>query len=144
MRSSDWTSDVCSSDLLFSEVVSAAARVREPGPIVLRATGLTLTAGAEPIDFALRAGEIVGLAGLEGQGQDAFLRALWGLDDRAGSVERLTSAGVAPVGSPRAALHARLAFVPRVRRAQSLFGWRTIVAKFTPPTLATPDRQNAA
>src|SRR3546814_17892011 len=104
MRSSDWTSDVCSSDLLFSEVVSAAARVREPGPIVLRATGLTLTAGAEPIDFALRAGEIVGLAGLEGQGQDAFLRALWGLDDRAGSVERLTSAGVAQVGSPRAAL----------------------------------------
>ena len=34
--------------------------------------------GAEPIDFALHAGELVGLAGLEGHGQDAFLRALHG------------------------------------------------------------------
>src|SRR3546814_20633351 len=70
---------------LVSEDVSAAARVREPGPIVLRATGLTLTEGAEPIDFARRAGAIAGLAGLDGQGQNAFLRALGGLADRAGT-----------------------------------------------------------
>lgn len=125
---------------LVSEDASAVGRVREPGPIVLRATGLTLTAGAEPIDFTLRAGEIVGLAGLEGQGQDAFLRALWGLDDRAGSVERVTSAGIAPVGSPRAALRSRIAYVPRERRAESIFGWMTIVDNFTPPTLAADRR----
>ena len=39
--------------------------------------GITLRPGAAPIEFTLEAGELVGLAGLEGHGQDAFLRALW-------------------------------------------------------------------
>ncbi len=56
------------------ERTGPAASDREP---VLEA-GITLRPGAAPIEFTLKAGELVGLAGLEGHGQDAFLRSLWG------------------------------------------------------------------
>jgi len=45
-----------------------------------------LRPGARPIDFRLRAGEIVGLAGLEGHGQATFLLALRGQGGFGGAV----------------------------------------------------------
>ena len=36
--------------------------------------------GVEPFDFTIRRGEIVGIAGLDGQGQDAFVRAVAGVE----------------------------------------------------------------
>lgn len=47
---------------------------------VLSATGMKVSATASPFDFKLSKGEIVGVTGLDGQGQDAFLRALAGID----------------------------------------------------------------
>ena len=41
---------------------------------VLRASGVALRPDAAPIDFSCGPGEIVGVAGLEGHGQDVFLR----------------------------------------------------------------------
>jgi ABC-type sugar transport system ATPase subunit len=63
-------------------------------------------------DFTLRAGELVGLAGLEGHGQDAFLRTL------------------------AAAAGDRGAYVPRERRAESLFESKSILENFALPTLS--------
>jgi len=40
---------------------------------------LALALNVEPFDDSMRAGEIVGLAGLEGHGQEAFLEVLCGL-----------------------------------------------------------------
>jgi len=113
---------------------------REPGQVVLRTRQLRLGAGRAPIDFALRAGEIVGLAGLEGQGQDAFLRSLWGLGGASGTVERVEGERAIPVPSKYAARRAGIAYVPRERRAESIFEWMSILDNFTPPTL-TRDRR---
>src|SRR5699024_12705776 len=44
---------------------------------------------ALPISVTIRAGELVGLAGLEGQGQDIFLKALAGLYAAPGQVMRV-------------------------------------------------------
>jgi ABC-type sugar transport system ATPase subunit/ribose/xylose/arabinose/galactoside ABC-type transport system permease subunit len=81
--------------------VSAAA---EAG-VVLAAGGLTL-----------HAGEIVGLAGLEGQGQDEYLRALRSATGRDGA-------------------RARLAYVARDRRAESIFPPLSVRENFTAATL---------
>src|SRR3954454_19598595 len=71
---------------------------REPGDVVLEAPGLTL-----------HAGEMVGLAGLEGHGQDAFLQSLAGGQD--------------------------VAYVPRERRAESLFESKSVRENFGIATL---------
>src|SRR4051812_9961059 len=73
---------------------------REPGTVVLEVPGLQL-----------RAGEMVGLAGLEGHGQDAFLQSL------------------AHAGGPDAA------YVPRERRAESLFESKSVAENFGIATL---------
>ncbi|MBY4618082.1 sugar ABC transporter ATP-binding protein [Rhizobium redzepovicii] len=44
--------------------------------VVLEATKTIAQRGSAPFDFAIREGSIVGVAGLDGQGQDAFVRAL--------------------------------------------------------------------
>ncbi len=56
-------------------------------PVVLEVTGLTLAGSGQPlldgIDLAVRAGEIVGVAGVEGNGQRELVRALAGLEPHA-------------------------------------------------------------
>ncbi|MEM6586316.1 MAG: ATP-binding cassette domain-containing protein, partial [Pseudomonadota bacterium] len=46
----------------------------------LEATDVTLIPGAEPINFKVFPGEIVGFAGLDGAGQTEFIRALAGIE----------------------------------------------------------------
>jgi ABC-type sugar transport system ATPase subunit len=92
---------------------AAAEAARAPlGDVALEAKGIVLREGAGAIDFAIRAGELVGLAGLEGHGQDAFIKALW------------TASGGDGV-----------AYVPRERRAESLFESKSIRENFGLPTL---------
>jgi ABC-type sugar transport system ATPase subunit len=96
---------------------------------VLTVRGLPLRAGAAPVSFDLRAGEVVGLAGLEGHGQDEFLRALWD-GDQAGRVLRVDGTAQVPVRSARQAAGLGIAYVPRDRRAESLFAPLSIQENF--------------
>ena len=91
-----------------------------PGDVVLRVRGLRTTAWpAHAVEFAVRAGEIVGMAGLVGAGRSEILRAVFGADARvAGSVEL---DGVAlRSGDPRSAITAGAALVPEDRKLQGL------------------------
>ncbi|WP_138998857.1 ATP-binding cassette domain-containing protein [Rhodococcus zopfii] len=82
-------------DALFPPKASADAL----GPIGLSLDKFT-TAHVAPVTLEARAGEIIGLAGIEGNGQRDFLRALGGLQKHQGSV---TVAGRAVRGSTRRA-----------------------------------------
>ena len=96
---------------------------------VLRVRELRLRPGAAPVSFELRAGEVVGLAGLEGHGQDEFLRALWeGRPD--GQVLRVTGSAQTPIRSSRHAARLGLGYVPRDRRSESLFAPLSIQENF--------------
>ncbi|MDP9364011.1 MAG: sugar ABC transporter ATP-binding protein, partial [Chloroflexota bacterium] len=71
------------------------------------------------VSFALRAGEILGLAGLEGQGQGDLLFALFGVYAGVGGEVRLRGRPVRLDG-PRTAMAAGLALVPEDRKTQGL------------------------
>lgn len=76
------------------------------------------TARLQGIDFALQAGEILGVAGLEDAGQSDLLRLFLGLERaRAGQMKVL--GGPAPT-SPVQAWSRGIAYVPRERRADGL------------------------
>ena len=96
---------------------------------VLRVRDLTLRPGGAPVSFELRAGEVVGLAGLEGHGQDEFLRALWE-GDPGGRVLRVSGTGQAPIRSARHAAGLGIGYVPRDRRSESLFAPLSILENF--------------
>ena len=91
----------------------------EIGELVLEVDELTTAGVFHDVSFAVRAGEIVALAGLVGAGRSEIARAVFGIDhyDR-GSV-RLAGAEVR-AHDPRAAIRAGMAFVPEDRRQQGL------------------------
>ncbi|MCE0766885.1 sugar ABC transporter ATP-binding protein [Pseudonocardia kujensis] len=110
------------------------------GHCVLSVSGVRLHEAASPVDFSLRAGELVGLAGLEGHGQDAFLRALW-TGSTHGEVVRIRDDGSRTVIKTAAQADALgVAYVPRDRRSESLFASLTISDNFASATL-TKDRR---
>ena len=89
------------------------------GAPLLEVDGLTSAGVFHDISFTVRAGEIVGLAGLVGAGRSEVARAIFGVDHyQAGSV-RLNGKPV-PAKSPTAAMRQGLALVPEDRRKQGL------------------------
>jgi ribose transport system ATP-binding protein len=103
------------------------------GDVRLSCKGLSAE-GFSDVSLDLPAGRIVGLAGIEGQGQRAFLRALAGLGGTtAGSV---TCGGRAvPPSSRTAALRHGIGFVTDDRHAEGLFKGLSITENLTVPVL---------
>jgi general nucleoside transport system ATP-binding protein len=101
-----------------------AAEPARPGPIVLEATGLSVTDrdGVTRLDrlgLTLRRGEITGLAGVAGNGQETLLAVLAGLVPAAGD---LVLDGVAVPEHRRAywLRQAGLAYIPADRQGEAL------------------------
>ncbi len=92
------------------------ATIGEP---VLQVQGLSSAGVFHDVDLEVRAGEIVGLAGLVGAGRSEIARAVFGVDTYdAGRI--LLHGKVVPSHSPRAAIRAGMAFIPEDRRQQGL------------------------
>ena len=89
------------------------------GDAVLEVKGLA-GPGFESVSFAARAGEIVGVTGIQGEGQREFLRTIAGLERRgAGSVE-INGAAVSG-DNVAAARRAGIGFVTEDRHEEGLF-----------------------
>ncbi len=87
--------------------------------------------GASPFDDAVRAGEIVGLAGLDGHGQEAFLETLCGLRPPvSGNVAVLSEGRRVPITSLRQAVGHGVAYLARDRRANGIFPSLSILDNF--------------
>ncbi|WP_125099400.1 sugar ABC transporter ATP-binding protein [Leucobacter chromiireducens] len=89
------------------------------GEPLLEVTGLTSPGVFSDISFTVRAGEIVGLAGLVGAGRSEVARAIFGVDDYQSGEVRLGGTRIRK-GVPTAAMRAGLALVPEDRRKQGL------------------------
>ena len=105
-------------------------------PIVLETRGLSSGSRVRDVSLQLRAGEIVGVAGLVGSGRTELLRAIFAADRPTGG-ELIIGGRTRQLHSPRDAIDAGLAFVPEDRRAQGLVINRSIRENVT---LATLDR----
>ena len=89
----------------------------EPGPVRAKVVGLT-TRHAGPVSFEVRTGELLGLVGLRGAGQEEIGRALFGAVPHRGEV---TLDGRKPdLSSTVAALHAGIGLVARERTEESI------------------------
>jgi ribose transport system ATP-binding protein len=87
-------------------------------PVLLDVSGLSCP-GCHEISLTVGAGEIVGLAGAEGNGQRELLRALAGLEQHDG---RVAVAGRVPAAADvRAARAAGISYVPGDRAREGLF-----------------------
>jgi ABC-type sugar transport system ATPase subunit len=114
------------------EAGTRAPRGRSQGAPGLAATELVLAAGAEPFALGVQRGEILGLAGLEGHGQVAFLETLAGL--RAAHAGTVTDRAGAPVAGPRGAVRAGIAYVPGDRKREGIFPHLSIAENFALPS----------
>lgn len=107
-------------ELVFPEKLLPPAEA----PVVLSVRGLSRPPIFEDVSFDIRAGEIVGLAGLVGSGRSEIARGIFGADPTTGKVE---VAG-RPVRrhSPGASIARGLAMLPESRKDQGLVMMRPV------------------
>src|SRR5690606_38096423 len=88
-------------------------------PVRLAVRGLSRGRALHDVDLEVRAGEIVGLAGLVGAGRTELVRCLFGADqlDRG---EMLLDVKPSNIRAPRDAVNLRIARVPEERKLQAL------------------------
>jgi ribose transport system ATP-binding protein len=105
------------------------------GDALLEVRGLLTPAyPRSPLNFAVRPGEIVGVAGLVGAGRTEMLRVLFGIDRAVGGEIRL---GRKPVTlrSPQDAIAAGMALVPEDRKQQGVILEMAVSENTTLPSL---------
>ena len=88
-------------------------------PVALEATDVEVPGQIHHASFSLRAGEILGVAGLVGAGRTELMRAVFGADHRTGGTIRLRGEEVT-IRKPADAIAAGIVLLPEDRRNQGL------------------------
>lgn len=120
-----WQADELDHDSLVDQLVGAEKSISheafradgEPGEVVLSVRGLSGDV-LRGLDFEARAGEVVGIASLPGEGAEQVLESLYGLLKAKGEVS--VKGRVKRIRTPQQAVAAGMALVPRDRLAQGL------------------------
>jgi ribose transport system ATP-binding protein len=105
------------------EIAGGAGRTEDAA--VLRIDGLSVGDELRDVSFEAHAGEIIGLAGLEGSGVATLLGVLFGTRHATSGTVRLPDAGHGPT-SPTEAARRGVALVPADRRHQGLMLDRSV------------------
>ncbi len=116
----DFTHDSLIASMVGRQIESLyPASQRTIGEARLAVEGLRPKGAAAPIDFVVRAGEIVGIAGLLGSGRSELLRAIFGADPVDGGHISIDGKKVSP-GNPRAAVQAGMGLLTEDRKRLGL------------------------
>ncbi len=111
----------------------------DPGEPVLEISGLTTPAHpGQTVDLTIRAGEIVGIAGLVGAGRTELLETLFGVTPALSGEIRINGEAIV-ISSPKAAIRAGMGLVPEDRKQQGLIVEMAVRENIT---LASMDRHS--
>ena len=131
------TSEVRLVELMTGRVINEIYPVirHTPGEVVLKVEGLTsLTQSVRDVSIEVRAGEIVGIAGLVGSGKSEVARACFGLEAVAHG--RVWIRGEEITGQPpRAVMQKGLFYLPPDRREEGLMMMRSCRENMVLPAL---------
>ena len=118
------------------------ARTHEADPsFAIAVDGVVLREGAKPFDAKVHAGEVVGLGGLEGHGQEVFLQTLAGLRRPfAGSVSAIQEGATRAIANANDAAAMGVAYVPRDRKAEGIFAPLSVLDNFVMPSISRDSR----
>lgn len=130
LRDGKWISTTVRGDITPEQVVNRMVgrdvenlyvhEDRKVGEVVLSVRGLSNDRDIGPVDFDVRAGEIVGLVGLVGAGRTEIARMVFGAD-RARSGTISVDGREVTIRKPADAVRARIGLVPESRKEQALF-----------------------
>ncbi|MDQ1070781.1 sugar ABC transporter ATP-binding protein [Streptomyces canus] len=111
-------------------------KATEPtGEPLLRARDLTVAGACSAVDLDLVPGRILGLGGLQGQGQREVLRALFGLARHTGQVT--LDGRPVRLPTPRDAIRHGIAYVPEDRKTEGVHTARSVRDNLALPSLRT-------
>lgn len=114
---SDIVRAIVGSDMREPEVVPFQAAAGEP---LFSAVGVARWPAVRGVDLAVRAGELVGIAGLVGSGMTEFARIVFGADRPTAGAMTLDGSAYQP-HNPSDAIAAGVCYVPEERRSEGLF-----------------------
>ncbi len=117
------------------ELSSGARSYSDDAPVVLETVGLATASGLHDVDMVLRAGQVVGLAGLMGSGRTELARALYGVD-RITAGQVVVDGDVVTLNSPAQALRHGICLIPEDRRQQGLILDHSVASNLNLPHLA--------
>lgn len=111
----------------LTELFPTIAPPRNDADIVLEVNSLCWSDEIKDVSLQVRSGEIIGLGGLDGQGQNAIMQSLFGLLKQTTGTTSIHS-NVVHINSPKAAKHvdSGLAWVPEDRKTEGLILAQTI------------------
>ncbi|PPL20380.1 sugar ABC transporter ATP-binding protein [Microterricola pindariensis] len=91
----------------------------EGNPVLLEVSGLSKHKAFEDVSFALRAGEVVGIAGVLGSGREELSRVLFGAEPFSSGTIELDGRGL-PLRSPVEAVKVGIGYIPAERRIEGV------------------------
>ena len=106
----------------------------DSGEVLLEMNGLSVGDRVHDVSFALRRGEIVGITGLLGAGQNELARALFGIAPiTAGTIQRPGRS--VRIGSPAEAIEQGICLLTEHRKQEGLFADLSVKENMTLPSL---------
>ncbi|WP_416345746.1 sugar ABC transporter ATP-binding protein [Isoptericola peretonis] len=109
--------------------------VPDDAPVVLDVQGLSLVGAFEDVSLQVRAGEVVGLAGLVGSGRSEILETLFGARKQSAGTVSVSGRRLRP-GSVPAAVAAGVGLAPEERKSQGLVLDEAVYRNITLSTFA--------
>ncbi len=127
--------------MMIGREIDAQARpfINEGGREILAVRNLRRGVTLQGVDLTVRAGEVVGIAGLVGSGRSELLRAIFGADRRESGEMTLYGKPYAPA-SPTDAAQAGIGFIPEDRKRDGLVPGFSTSQNLTLPSLRAVSR----